>query len=111
MTWKKLLLSLLLLMDRIGELLGAGTRYLSAKSASHIFPHGTRMHIKDCVFSATEKRTGNFGKLVPYGQVWRTGANEATEITLTKNMQVNGSLLKAGTYAIFTIPKKKNGLL
>ncbi len=47
-----------------------------------------------------------FEKLVPYNEVWRTGANEATEITTTKNMQINGTLLKAGTYSIFTIPQK-----
>lgn len=47
-----------------------------------------------------------FGGLVPYGQVWRTGANEATEITLTKDLFVNGTLLTAGTYSIFTIPEK-----
>lgn len=47
-----------------------------------------------------------FGKLVPYNEVWRTGANEATEITTTKNIQINGTLLKAGTYSIFTIPQK-----
>src|SRR3989337_3874150 len=47
-----------------------------------------------------------FGKLVPFDEVWRTGANEATELTITKNMQVNGTLLKAGTYSLFTIPQK-----
>jgi Protein of unknown function (DUF2911) len=47
-----------------------------------------------------------FGKLVPYDQVWRTGANEATELTTTKNIQINGTLLKAGTYSLFTIPQK-----
>lgn len=47
-----------------------------------------------------------FGKLVPYGQVWRTGANEATEITLTKDMVFNGHKLKAGTYSLFTIPNQ-----
>ena len=47
-----------------------------------------------------------FGKLVPYNEVWRTGANEATEITTTKNIQINGTLLKAGTYSIFSIPQK-----
>lgn len=47
-----------------------------------------------------------FGKLVPYGKVWRTGANEATEITTTKNISLNGFLLKTGTYSIFTIPDK-----
>ena len=45
-----------------------------------------------------------FGDLVPYGQVWRTGANEATEITLTGDLMIDGKLLKAGTYSIFTIP-------
>lgn len=45
-----------------------------------------------------------FGKTVPYGKVWRTGANEAAEITTTKNITLNGFLLKAGTYSIFTIP-------
>ncbi len=47
-----------------------------------------------------------FGKLVPFGKVWRTGANEATELTITKNIQINGSLLVAGSYSIFTIPEK-----
>lgn len=49
-----------------------------------------------------------FGALVPYGQVWRTGANEATEITSTKDIQLNGTLLKAGTYSLFTIPEKNH---
>jgi len=47
-----------------------------------------------------------FGKLVPYGKVWRTGANEATELTVTRNIQINGTLLPAGTYSVFTIPEK-----
>jgi len=47
-----------------------------------------------------------FGGLVPYGEVWRTGANEATEITLTKDIYINGTLLVAGTYSLFTIPEK-----
>lgn len=45
-----------------------------------------------------------FGKLVPYGQVWRTGADEATEITLDKDCLFGGKQLKAGTYSLFTIP-------
>jgi len=44
--------------------------------------------------------------VVPYGQVWRTGANEATEVTVTRDILVNGTLLKAGTYSLFTIPEK-----
>ena len=42
--------------------------------------------------------------LVPFGQVWRTGANEATEITLTGPVMIAGSHLDAGTYSLFTEP-------
>lgn len=45
-----------------------------------------------------------FGGLVPYGQVWRTGANEATEITFAKDVKIAGKDVKAGTYTLFTIP-------
>jgi hypothetical protein len=45
-----------------------------------------------------------FGKLVPYGEVWRTGANEATSISFDKDVVVAGKPLKAGTYQLFTIP-------
>ncbi len=44
--------------------------------------------------------------LVTYGKVWRTGANEATEITFTENVVVGGKKLKAGTYTLFSIPEK-----
>lgn len=47
-----------------------------------------------------------FGQLVPYGKVWRTGANEATEITTTKDILINNHTLVAGTYSLFTIPDK-----
>ncbi len=45
-----------------------------------------------------------FGGLVPMGELWRTAANEATEITLTTPLRVAGQLLAAGTYSLFTIP-------
>ena len=45
-----------------------------------------------------------FGKLIPFGQVWRLGANEATELTITKDILVNNQTLKAGTYSLFAIP-------
>jgi len=47
-----------------------------------------------------------FGDLVPFGKVWRTGANEATEITTVKDIQLQDIVLKAGTYSIFTIPER-----
>jgi hypothetical protein len=42
--------------------------------------------------------------LVPFDQVWRTGANEATEITITEPLRVGGTRLEAGTYSMFTVP-------
>jgi hypothetical protein len=45
-----------------------------------------------------------FGELVPWGETWRTGANEATTITLSHDAEVGGSALAAGTYALFTVP-------
>ena len=47
-----------------------------------------------------------FGKLVPFGEVWRTGANEATEITFDKDATFGGKSVKAGTYTLFTVPKE-----
>jgi hypothetical protein len=45
-----------------------------------------------------------WGGLVPYGQMWRTGANEATTIAFSTDVQVEGKPLPAGKYALFTIP-------
>jgi hypothetical protein len=45
-----------------------------------------------------------FGGIVPYGQVWRTGANAATKITFSTPVKLNGMDIPAGTYALFTIP-------
>ena len=42
--------------------------------------------------------------LQPYGEYWRLGANEATEITFTRDVLFNGSPVKAGTYRMFAIP-------
>lgn len=44
------------------------------------------------------------GELVPYNQLWRTGANQATTIEFDKAVQIEGKELPAGKYAIFTIP-------
>jgi hypothetical protein len=47
-----------------------------------------------------------WGGLVPYDQVWRTGANEATTITFADDVTIEGAKLPAGTYGLFTIPGK-----
>lgn len=48
-----------------------------------------------------------FGGLVPYGEVWRTGANEATTFTTSKDLLVDGKPLEAGTYTLWTIPNRE----
>lgn len=49
-----------------------------------------------------------FGELVPYGEVWRTGANEATTFTTNQDLIVDGSLLPAGKYTLWTIPGEES---
>ena len=45
-----------------------------------------------------------FGKLVPYGKVWRVGANEATEIKFFTDVTIQDKKLKAGVYSLYAIP-------
>jgi hypothetical protein len=45
-----------------------------------------------------------FGALVPWGRVWTPGADTATNVTFTQPVRVNGQLLDAGTYSLWTIP-------
>lgn len=47
-----------------------------------------------------------FGDLVPYGQVWRTGANEATTFVTTADLKAGSLNIPAGNYTIFTIPNQ-----
>lgn len=47
-----------------------------------------------------------FGDVVPFGKVWRTGANAATQITFGEDVTVEGKAVTAGTYALYTVPNK-----
>lgn len=49
-------------------------------------------------------RSGVGGVLVPYGQVWRTGANEATRLVTDRDLMIGGTRVPAGTYSVWTIP-------
>ena len=48
-----------------------------------------------------------FGDVVPFGKVWRTGANEATVFEVSKAVKVEGKSLPAGKYSLYTIPGEK----
>lgn len=52
-----------------------------------------------------------WGGLVPYGQVWRTGANEATTISFSGPVKVAGHAVPSGTYGFFAIPGKERWTL
>jgi tetratricopeptide (TPR) repeat protein len=47
-----------------------------------------------------------YGDLVPFGKVWRTGANSATKITFGEDIKLEGNAVTAGTYALYSIPNK-----
>lgn len=47
-----------------------------------------------------------FGKLIPFDKVWRAGANESTEIKFYQDVTIQGKQIKAGSYALFTIPNE-----
>ena len=47
-----------------------------------------------------------WGELVPYGKVWRAGADEATKITFSTDVLIEGKKLSAGSYSFFVIPNK-----
>jgi hypothetical protein len=52
-----------------------------------------------------------FGDLVPFGKVWRTGANQATTITFSDDVMIGGTAVKAGKYGLISIPDKDNWTL
>lgn len=47
-----------------------------------------------------------YGDVVPFGKVWRTGANSATKVTFGEDVKVEGNAVAAGTYALYTVPNK-----
>jgi hypothetical protein len=63
-------------------------------------------YIKITYSQPQKKNREVFGRLVPFGKVWRTGANEATELTTTHDILIDSILLRAGTYSLFTIPER-----
>lgn len=73
-------------------------------SADCTLPGGGTIHVDYSVPSMKGREI--FGKLVPYGEVWRAGANEATTFVLSKDAMVGGKAVPAGSYTLFTIPEK-----
>ena len=66
--------------------------------------NGLKIDIKYC--QPSKKNRVIFGNIVPYGKVWRTGANEITEVTFAQDVIVGNAKVKAGSYALFSIPNQ-----
>jgi hypothetical protein len=58
-------------------------------------------------YSRPQLKGRSLSELAPAGKVWRTGANEAAEITFYKGATIGGKQINAGTYSLFTIPGDK----
>ena len=70
------------------------------------FPDNYRISEKviKIIYSRPQLKGRSLGKLAPLGKKWRTGANEATEITFYKDVTFAGTAVKAGTYTMYAIP-------
>ena len=78
------------------------------KSPADISSYPTSYKVSDklikVVYSRPQLKGRSLSELAPEGKVWRTGANEAAEITLYKDMMFGDTSVKAGTYSLFTVP-------
>ncbi|MEQ9591491.1 MAG: DUF2911 domain-containing protein [Cyclobacteriaceae bacterium] len=100
--WKKNILTLMVLLP----LAVAGQMERRTSPLSMVTSRYKDTYLKITYSQPQAKERVVFGGLVPYGKVWRTGANEATELTVTHPITVNGTEINAGTYSIFTVPDK-----
>lgn len=82
----------------------AQTKKASPETTAIYSENGKELTVFYC--APSKKGREIFGGLVPYGEVWRTGANEATTFTTNKDLQIDGKILPAGKYTLWTIPEK-----
>tara|TARA_B100000795_G_C22761058_1_gene423616 strand:+ start:987 stop:1517 length:531 start_codon:yes stop_codon:yes gene_type:complete len=70
------------------------------------FPDNYRISEKviKIIYSRPQLKGRSLAKLAPLGKKWRTGANEATEVTFFKDVTFGGAAVKAGTYTLYAIP-------
>lgn len=71
-------------------------------TASHTFDDGKKVTIDYSRPSVRGRKI--MGGLVPYGQVWRTGANSATSLTTDVDLTIGGTTVPAGKYTLYTLP-------
>jgi len=77
-------------------------KYVSPPAKANVSLGSTAITIDYCAPSAHGRTI--FGGLVPYGEVWRTGANAATTMTTTGDLQIGDLKVPAGTYTLYSVP-------
>ncbi len=99
------------------SILFIATRAILAEQAKRASPHEQVSAVFDgkkvTIDYGRPSKKGReiFGKLVPFGQVWRTGADEATTLTTEANLNIGGIKVPKGTYTLFTLPTEKEWTL
>jgi hypothetical protein len=99
----------------IGSCLAANAQKFAPMDPSPLdisyYPSGASMESKPALIKVIYSRPYKkgreiFGKLEPFGKVWRAGANEETEIKFYKPATIAGKTIPAGTYSLFILPEK-----
>lgn len=108
---KKILIGLIILF----VVLGAALLYMNNRNRTMSPPGEASLTNGDLSVSVSYSRPSVRGRLIfgtkeqgalqPYGVYWRLGANEATEITFSKDVSFNGKTVAAGTYSMYAIPQ------
>ena len=105
----KVLKWVLISIVAIAILIFAGFQYM-VYNTKKMSPEATVTYVHEdydvSIFynSPSVRERAIFGNLVPYGEVWRTGANEATTFTTASDLEIQGETLPAGKYTLWTIP-------
>ena len=100
---KKTLLALAVILSSFGSQAQVLTPHPSPKCTLNQMVGLTDVEIE---YSRPGTKGRNiFGDLVPFGKVWRTGANSNTTISFSEDVVIDGKTLKKGKYALFTLPK------
>lgn len=106
MNFKSYLLLVCLLMVSLGYSTAQQIEMPQASPASSIAQKIGLTDVKIEYSRPSAKGRKIFGELVPYGDVWRTGANAATIITFSTEVMIEGRKVPAGSYALYAIPGK-----
>ncbi|MEO5890565.1 MAG: DUF2911 domain-containing protein, partial [Ferruginibacter sp.] len=105
---KKIFLTSVLLVFFIAPFLKAQVKYPSPSPTQTIKQEFGLGSIEISYSRPGAKGRRVFGDLVPYGKLWRTGANAATKLVLTDPVEFYGRKLDSGTYVLYTIPGEES---